>query len=358
MLRSPTSLIELHGLAHQGLRRQPLYLFEAEEDASTAGFRRSRVLSSRRPWRTGSFGIDYRIIPQTIRDAITVTDGFGMRYVWFDAFCITEDSDEYKVTELVKMGDIYRDAYFTIIASSSPDGSAGFLQDRVLPPHWRVPFYLRDGLPGIERYLSPRKRMYTTDTLRYHCQTSARPVKDSIRAIRTVQSSTLDHAFHPLPQATLAKPDLAELSSEELFVCQCMLRGFVAANYRYTPRSLSRQTDDLKFLAFATIALAAVRRHLGSGMTPRAFVAHASLDTEDDLRPPPAEYLARSRSWAWPSVDGTSSSPRALRTIRGDGSSTPATRWSARSRSWMSGCRTGGHLKMCAAVVRAPGMER
>ncbi|KAI1787536.1 hypothetical protein LXA43DRAFT_1184392 [Ganoderma leucocontextum] len=274
-----------------------------EEDAPSYSCRRLQgsdgAASGHHGGLGGRAGIDYRIIPQTIRDAITVTDGLGMRYVWIDAFCIIQDSDENKVTELVKMGDIYRDAYFTIIASSSPDlGSAGFLQDRVLPPHWRVPFCRRDGrlgsvcigqrgetasssVPGRESVdrrawcfqewlLSPRKRMYTNDTLRYHCQTSARPVEDSIRAIRTVQSSTLDHAFLPLPQATLANPDLTELSSEELFVCQCMLRGFVAANYRYTPRSLSRQTDELKLLAFATIALAAVRRHLGSGMAPRA----------------------------------------------------------------------------------------
>ena len=287
-------------------------------------------------------GIDHKIIPQTIRDAITVTNGLGMRYIWIDAFCIIQDSDEDKIKELVKMGDIYRDAYFTIIASSSPEGNAGFLQDRVLPPHWRVPFYRRDGRLGTvcigqrgetvpssiagrepvdrrawcfqEWLLSPRKLMYTTDTLRYHCQTSARPVENSIRAIRTVQSSTLDHAFLPLPLATLANPDLATLSPEELFTRQCMLWGLVVANY--TQRSLSWKTD--KLLAFAAIAEqfdgiweAAWRpgryvAGLWEGFLPRDLLwrrqIYAPAGSEDDLRLRPAEYLAP--SWAWPSADG------------------------------------------------------
>ncbi|PIL23225.1 hypothetical protein GSI_14534 [Ganoderma sinense ZZ0214-1] len=287
-------------------------------------------------------GIDYGIIPQTIRDAITVTNGLDMRYIWIDAFCIIQDSDEDKIKELVKMGDIYRDAYFTVIASSSPEGNAGFLQDRVLPPHWRVPFYRRDGRLGTvcigqrgetvpssvagrepvdrrawcfqEWLLSPRKLMYTTDTLRYHCQTSARPVENSIRALRTVQSSTLDHAFLPLPLATLANPDLATLSSEELFARQCMLWGLVVANY--TQRSLSWKTD--KLLAFSAIAEqfdsiweAAWRpgryiAGLWEGFLPRDLLwrrqIYAPPGSEDDLRPRPAEYLAP--SWAWPSVDG------------------------------------------------------
>ena len=284
-------------------------------------------------------GIDYGIIPQTIRDAITVTNGLGVRYIWIDAFCIIQDSDEDKIKELVKMGDVYRDAHITVIASSSPEGNAGFLQDRVLPPHWRVPFYRRDGRPGTvyigqrgetvplsvpgrepvdcrawcfqEWLLSPRKLVYTTDTLRYHCQTSARPVENSIRAIRTVQSSTLDHAFLPLPLAALANPQLAALSSEELFARQCMLWGLVVENY--TQRSLSWKTD--KLLAFAAVAeqfdeiweaawrLGRYIAGLWEGFLPRDLLWHREFfDTEDDLRPRPTEYLAP--SWTWPSVDG------------------------------------------------------
>ena len=287
-------------------------------------------------------GIDHNIIPQTIRDAITVTNGLEMRYLWVDAFCIIQDSNEDKVKELVKMGSIYRDAYFTIVASSSPEGGAGFLHTRVLPPHHRLPFYCSNGalgsvcvgrrgdtvsatVPGKEPVdrrawcfqewlLSPRKLLYTTDTLRYHCQTVARPVEDSIREIRTVHSSILDHAFLPLPLAALANPDLEHLTTEELFTRQCMLWGTVVMNY--TQRLLTRNTDRL--LAFAAVAeqfnqIWQPQWHPGRYIAglwerflPRDLLWYRELShhswAADALRPRPSEYI--SPSWAWPSVDG------------------------------------------------------
>ncbi|KAI0336610.1 HET-domain-containing protein [Cubamyces sp. BRFM 1775] len=303
--------------------------------------------------------IDHAVIPQTIRDAILVAHDYGVRYIWIDAFCIIQNSDEYKTRELVKMGSIYQEAYFTIIASSAASGDDGFLQDRTLPPHFRVPCYGRPDRPGSvyigrrsdtvcpvapvgepvdrrawcfqEWLLSPRKLIYATDTLRYHCQTSARPVEDSLRAIRTVHSATLDHTFLPLRQAMLANPDLAELSSEEHFARQCALWGLVVTNY--TQRLLTQKTD--KLLAFAAVAEQFDRTwqpdwHPGRYVAglwerflPRDLLWYRELASQqgvgDCLRPRPVEYLAP--SWAWPSVDGrviTRSGSEAERVSGGD----------------------------------------
>ncbi|KAJ8482964.1 hypothetical protein ONZ51_g5023 [Trametes cubensis] len=287
-------------------------------------------------------GIDYAVIPQTIRDAILVAHDLGIRYIWIDAFCIIQDSNEDKTRELVKMGSIYQDAYFTIIASSAASGDAGFLQDRTLPPHFRVPYYDRKGRAGTvcigrrsdtvcpvapagepvdrrawcfqEWLLSPRKLMYASDTLRYHCQSSARPVEDSLRAIRTIHSATLDHAFLPLRQAILANPDLAELSSAERFARQCALWGQVVANY--TQRLLTQKTD--KLLAFAAVA-----EQFDHGEVPTGILKSLELvgqqGVDDCLRPRPLEYLAP--SWAWPSVDGRviTRSGSAAESVRGGG---------------------------------------
>ncbi|KAI0650319.1 heterokaryon incompatibility protein-domain-containing protein, partial [Trametes meyenii] len=286
-------------------------------------------------------GIDYDVIPQTIRDAIRTTHNLGMRYIWIDAFCIIQNCEEDKKEELAKMGGIYQNAYFTLIASSAPSGDAGFLQDRALPPHYRIPYYRSDGglgsvcvgrrgntvpavVPGKEPVdrrawcfqewlLSPRKLLYTSDTLRYHCQTTARPVEDSIRAIRTVQSAVLDHAFLPLERAILANPDLAELSPDEHFARQCMLWGLIVSNY--TQRQLSVKTDRL--LAFMAIAerfdaIWQPERHPGRYIAglwekflPRDLLWYRELAghawQDDSLRPRPAEYLAP--SWAWSSLD-------------------------------------------------------
>ena len=70
-------------------------------------------------------------LPQTIRDAIHVTHALGFRFLWADSLCIIQNSDEDKRREIGRMRYIYRNARLTIIASSAPRVSAGFLQDRL-----------------------------------------------------------------------------------------------------------------------------------------------------------------------------------------------------------------------------------
>ncbi|KAF7527685.1 hypothetical protein G7054_g10419 [Neopestalotiopsis clavispora] len=142
-------------------------------------------------------GIDIRVLGQTIRDAIQVTHRLCIEYLWVDALCIIQDSDEDKANELAQMGNIHRDAYLTIIASSATKASTGFLETRTPAPeyeeHLRLPFHCRDGRIGSifvyaqdspasayntmkepanscawcfqERLLSPRKLVYASDTV-------------------------------------------------------------------------------------------------------------------------------------------------------------------------------------------------
>lgn len=57
-------------------------------------------------------------IPQTIRDAMTVTKGLGQRYLWVDSLCITQDDlDEIRDSCLL-MDKVYQEAEFTIIAAA------------------------------------------------------------------------------------------------------------------------------------------------------------------------------------------------------------------------------------------------
>ncbi|KAF8172100.1 heterokaryon incompatibility protein-domain-containing protein [Pholiota molesta] len=78
-------------------------------------------------------------LPQTIADAILVTNKLGLRYLWVDALCIVQDSGEDKVHELGIMSQIYRDAYLTISVLSAFRADHGFLPDArgpdVLPFH-------------------------------------------------------------------------------------------------------------------------------------------------------------------------------------------------------------------------------
>src|ERR1700712_139735 len=67
-------------------------------------------------------------IPLTCRDAIRVTYKLGYKYLWIDAFCIIQDDEADKSRELVKMGDIYRYALFTIYAKASSSSQSGLFE--------------------------------------------------------------------------------------------------------------------------------------------------------------------------------------------------------------------------------------
>ncbi|KAF4825357.1 hypothetical protein CGCTS75_v009700 [Colletotrichum tropicale] len=64
-------------------------------------------------------------LSQTIEDACKFTKDMGTRFIWVDALCIIQDSDEDKAVQIGKMADIYANALLTIIAASGKDSHAG-----------------------------------------------------------------------------------------------------------------------------------------------------------------------------------------------------------------------------------------
>ncbi|KAL0469438.1 heterokaryon incompatibility protein domain-containing protein [Neurospora intermedia] len=62
---------------------------------------------------------------QTITDAIIFTSDMGYRYLWVDALCIIQNDDADKMCQLQIMGDIYKNAVFTIVAAAGEDSGSG-----------------------------------------------------------------------------------------------------------------------------------------------------------------------------------------------------------------------------------------
>jgi hypothetical protein len=73
------------------------------------------------PLKTGS---------KTLQDAIKVTRALGGKYLWIDAICIIQDSDDDKNKELAIMGDIYRNSALTIAAGVGADTECGLFAIR------------------------------------------------------------------------------------------------------------------------------------------------------------------------------------------------------------------------------------
>ncbi|KAF2825211.1 HET-domain-containing protein, partial [Ophiobolus disseminans] len=76
--------------------------------------------------RTDPDGFPRSGLPATIRDAVTVTESLGIKYIWVDALCMIQDDIVDKHSELGKMSQYYRNSFLTI-AASTPSCTTGFV---------------------------------------------------------------------------------------------------------------------------------------------------------------------------------------------------------------------------------------
>ncbi|OCL09971.1 HET-domain-containing protein [Glonium stellatum] len=74
--------------------------------------------------------IEWAKLSKTFQDAVHVTRQFNIRYIWIDSLCIVQDSAEDWEMESAVMGDIYRNALFTISAAQAKDGADGCFSRR------------------------------------------------------------------------------------------------------------------------------------------------------------------------------------------------------------------------------------
>ncbi|KAK1658496.1 heterokaryon incompatibility protein [Colletotrichum godetiae] len=74
--------------------------------------------------------LDVEDFPQTVRDAVQITRGLGLKYLWVDAICIIQDSAEDWEKEAAKMASVYSDAYFTIAAATAHTSTEGFISQK------------------------------------------------------------------------------------------------------------------------------------------------------------------------------------------------------------------------------------
>lgn len=64
-------------------------------------------------------------LPQTVRDAVELTRGLGLQYLWVDSLCIDQSSLSDWEIELSSMANIYRNSTITIAATASVNAGSG-----------------------------------------------------------------------------------------------------------------------------------------------------------------------------------------------------------------------------------------
>lgn len=83
-------------------------------------------------------GIPTANLDKTVLDAIRVIRDLNMQYLWIDALCIIQDSEEDQANELRRMANIYQQANVTIVASNAAGSIEGFLRARLSDPFKRM----------------------------------------------------------------------------------------------------------------------------------------------------------------------------------------------------------------------------
>lgn len=86
-------------------------------------------------------------LPQTILDAIQLTQMIGYRYIWVDALCIVQDDAASRHGQISQMHEIYRQADLTIVAAEGDNCSEGLPGVSLVKD--RVDKHRRYELPGL-----------------------------------------------------------------------------------------------------------------------------------------------------------------------------------------------------------------
>ncbi|KAF6824864.1 hypothetical protein CPLU01_10630 [Colletotrichum plurivorum] len=85
-------------------------------------------------------GFSVADMPLTLRDAVAITHDLGLRYVWIDALCIVQDSEEDWLRESARMTSVYANAWITIVAAGARDSDEGFIAlSKPLPEPLQLP---------------------------------------------------------------------------------------------------------------------------------------------------------------------------------------------------------------------------
>jgi hypothetical protein len=88
-------------------------------------------------------------LPKTFQDAILITRQVGLRYLWIDSLCIVQDDKDDWREQAAVMGEVYRNAFLTIVAAHAENSSGGCFYDRSLiqrPRCVEVPYIGQSGI--------------------------------------------------------------------------------------------------------------------------------------------------------------------------------------------------------------------
>jgi Heterokaryon incompatibility protein (HET) len=267
----------------------------------------------------------FKILPKTLQDCVLVAESLGIHYLWIDALCIIQETDdpldiEERVNELRLMGEIYENAVVTIAASRASSVEAGFLHSR-LPAGsahsdsiFKVPYkhdltergsvFLVPSEPERnepldnrawamqERLLSRRLLDFGSRQTRWVCHDSRLNITIDGWEPDLIRNS--ERGFHMFQEFQDINSNLDKIQAGDTW------RKLVTT---YSARQITRSTDRLP-------AIAALSKrfmpHLGPKYLAGLWLSQLPVEllwepSFEDLQLRPREYLGP--SWSWVSIN-------------------------------------------------------
>ncbi|KAG6329842.1 hypothetical protein ID866_9248 [Astraeus odoratus] len=211
-------------------------------------------------------GLDESILPATILDSIHLVRQLGERYLWIDALCIIQDSDEDKADQIHIMDLIYSKATFTVFAAGGDSARAGLpgmsAGTRTPEQHVQVVqgLHLALPLPTLrevikqsywntrgwtfqELVLSRRRIFFTKEQVYFEC------VKDIWCEDVVGESKTLEWTRTPLRHNGVGMFLRSSTSGH------WQLRGYVDTATTYSQRNLTQESDIIAAMTALTNAM-------------------------------------------------------------------------------------------------------
>ncbi|KAE9362628.1 HET-domain-containing protein, partial [Stipitochalara longipes BDJ] len=268
--------------------------------------------------------IEFSKLPKSFKDALIITRGLDIPYIWIDSLCIIQDSREDWETESAQMGLIYSHAWCTIAASSAKschDGIHLFPQTRTYtfdiildgdqgrrvrvsisqpPPTWEK-FYNsnplnRRGWTFQERELSPRILHFSTDQMWWEC-----------RSMRAQEDPPLEDDNVNEPATSIRRRGL----DKDIWQTEARYNTWHKVVQDYSARTFTRITDRFPALSGLVSEMQAAHggvyvagawrddllRSLLWRRDPKSM--HSTMTRTLPRRP--TEY--RAPSWSWVAID-------------------------------------------------------
>ena len=277
------------------------------------------IVATKDRWEKLMEGIPLQVLPKTIQDAVVVTRRLGHQYLWVDALCILQDSEQDWLSEASKMAHIYGNACVTISAAGGSDCSAGcFMKGKAdtgqelgqlvlgLPNGDTGIIYLRvnnyykpandplnkRGWALQERLLSPRLLIYSAGKVSWQCQTKS--------GTQGIGSARLPNYFFDNLLTNGYKQDWHSPSpktDKNLFI----LWAQIALDY--SRRDLTYESDALPALSGLARRLQDITgdEYL-AGLWRESLCRWLMWHTETYIKSRPLIYLAP--TWSWLSLRG------------------------------------------------------